>query len=60
MYYIKMIDALKLTVKWTQAKAKKLNFRKKFVEVKTWLDGTGQGVDSGTIEGTKKKKTYTS
>lgn len=51
IYYEKMINKLKWNVKWQQVKAKMLNFRTKFVQVKTWLEGTGQGVDSGTIEG---------
>lgn len=46
-----MIERLHLEVKWTQAKAKLNNLRLKYIEVKKWLDGTGQGVDSGTIEG---------
>lgn len=52
-----MIEKLKMNdVSWQQLKAKMTNLRTKFVEVKKWLEGTGQGVDSGTIEDYKRKK----
>lgn len=41
---------------WQQVKAKMQYLRTKFVCVKTWLEGTGQGVDSGTIEEYKNAK----
>lgn len=57
MYYDKMIQSLKMVdLSWKQLKAKMVYFRTKFVEMKTWLEGTGQGVDFGTIEDLKRKK----
>lgn len=57
MYYSKMIERLELAdVEWTQIKTKMKYLRTKFIEVKKWLDGTGQGVDAGTIEDYKRLK----
>ncbi|KAJ6636842.1 hypothetical protein Bhyg_15437 [Pseudolycoriella hygida] len=45
-YYSKMIERLELDdVEWNQIKSKMSYLRNKFIKVKKWLDGTGQGVD---------------
>ncbi len=47
-YYCKIIERLRWKeTNWKQVKAKMGNFRVKYVELKKWLDQTGQG----TIEG---------
>ncbi|KAJ6648803.1 hypothetical protein Bhyg_04035 [Pseudolycoriella hygida] len=43
-------------VRWQQVKAKVHNLRKKYIDMKNWMDQTGQGVDSGSIEDYKSKK----